>query len=369
VYVELVRLGAGLKYIDVGGGLGVDYDGSQSNVASSINYTLQEYASDIVYRVGNVCTSYGVAHPTIVTESGRATVAYHSVLVFNVVGSSGLDRFRVERPAQVDERGNERPQPLADLFDAYESVGEQRLLECYHDAVQARQQAQQLFSLGYMTLEGRGLAERLYWATLARIRDVARRMEAVPEDLAHLETMLSETYFCNVSVFQSLPDSWAIGQLFPIMPIHRLDEQPLRKAVLADITCDSDGKIDCFVDQGGSKSTLDLHELQPGESYYLAAFLVGAYQEPLGDLHNLFGDTHVVHVRVDPEAGWWIDEIVKGETARDVLRYVQFEADRLQPRLARDCERAVRDRRMSVEETQVLLRFYEAEMNGYTYLQ
>ena len=370
VYAELQLMGAGLKYIDVGGGLGVDYDGSGTNFESSMNYTMNEYASDVVYRIASVCDARGIDHPVIVSESGRATAAHHSVLVFNALGSSALDQFRVTGRAEEDYTGDkELPQPVLDLFVAHRSVSERRLVECYHDAVQAREQVLQMFNLGYLSLEFRGLAERLYWATCARIRDVCRKLEVVPEELEGLELILSDTYFCNFSVFQSLPDSWAIDQQFPIMPIHRLDEKPSRNAVLADITCDSDGKIDRFVSQRDIKRTLELHELRPNEEYYLAAFLVGAYQETLGDLHNLFGDTHVVHIRLHDEGGWWIEEIVKGDTAGKVLSYMQYDIDNLFPQFSRDCERAAREGRMTVAESHALRRFYEHELNGYTYLE
>jgi arginine decarboxylase len=370
VYAELKLMGAGLRYIDIGGGLGVDYDGSRSNYASSMNYTLAEYASDVVYRIANVCNARGIDHPVIVSESGRAIAAHHSLLVFNALGSSALDRFTVREQDEHDLRsGDDVPQPLHDLLDAYRSITERRLVECYHDALQAREQALQMFSVGYLSLEHRGLAERLFWATCARIRDYCRRLESVPEELEGLESILSDIYFCNVSVFQSLPDSWAIDQLFPIMPIHRLDERPSRNAVLADITCDSDGKIDRFVSLRETKRTLELHELRGAEPYYLAAFLVGAYQETLGDLHNLFGDTHVVHIKLHEQGGWWIEETVKGDTAAEVLRYMRYDVDRLLPQLARDCERAVREGRLSLAESQSLRRFYDGELNGYTYLE
>ncbi|MEI8297909.1 MAG: biosynthetic arginine decarboxylase [Pseudomonadota bacterium] len=370
VYAELRLLGAGVEYLDIGGGLGIDYDGSRTNYESSMNYTLNEYASDVVYRIAAVCNARNIPHPTIVTESGRAIAAHHSVLVFNVLGTSALDQFRVAN--QLEDHGHtaeQIPQPVRDLFDAYRSVTERRLVECWHDALQAREQALQMFNLGYLNLEFRGLAERLYWATCARIRDLCRKLESVPEELEDLETILSDIYFCNFSVFQSLPDSWAIGQLFPLMPIHRLGEKPSRNAVLADITCDSDGKIDRFVSRRDTKRTLEVHELREGEDYYLAAFLVGAYQETLGDLHNLFGDTHVVHIRLLDDGGWWIEETVKGDTALQVLGYMEYDTDELYPRLARDCERAVRENRLTVPESQRLKRFYEAELHGYAYLE
>jgi len=370
VYAELRLLGAGIEYLDIGGGLGVDYDGSRTNYESSMNYTLNEYAGDVVYRIASVCNARGLPHPQIVSESGRAIAAHHSVLVFNVLGASQLDQFRVaNRLEDVGHAAHEIPQPVRDLFDAYRSVSERRLVECWHDALQAREQALQMFNLGYLSLEFRGLAERLYWATCARIRDLCRKLESIPEELEGLETILSDIYFCNFSVFQSLPDSWAIGQVFPIMPIHRLNERPARNAVLADITCDSDGKIDNFTSMRETKRTLEVHDLREAEDYYLAAFLVGAYQETLGDLHNLFGDTHVVHIRLLEEGGWWIEETVKGDTALQVLGYMEYDTDELYPRLARDCERAVRENRLTVAESQRLKRFYEAELQGYAYLE
>ncbi len=370
VYAELKIMGAGLQYIDVGGGLGVDYDGSNTNFESSVNYTLNEYANDVVYRIASVCNTRDIPHPMIISESGRAIAAHHSVLIFNTLGSSALDKFRVAGKEEKDYNGNdELPQPVLDLFEAYRTVNERRLVECYHDALQAREQVLQMFNLGYLSLEFRALAERLYWATCAKVRDYCRKLDSVPEELEGLEPILSDTYFCNFSVFQSLPDSWAIGQLFPIMPIHRLDERPTRNAVLADITCDSDGKIDRFVSQRDVKRTLELHEIEPDKDYYLAAFLVGAYQETLGDLHNLFGDTHVVHIRLHDEGGWWIEEIVKGDTANRVLEYMEYDVAELHPKLSRDCERAVREGRLTVAEAQALKRFYEGELNGYAYLE
>lgn len=372
VYAELKLLGAGLEYIDVGGGLGVDYDGSGTNYASSMNYNIDEYANDVVYRVASVCNARGIPHPKIVSESGRAIAAHHSVLVFNTLGTSALDKFRVT--GREDEEFKARgvgplPQPVLDLLDAYKEVSERRLVECWHDALTAREQCLQMFNLGLLSLEFRGLAERLYWATCAKIRHYCRKLDECPEELESLESILSDIYFCNMSVFQSLPDSWAIDQLFPIMPIHRLGEAPTRRAVLADITCDSDGKIDHFVSHREIKRTLELHDIADGDEYYLAAFLVGAYQETLGDLHNLFGDTHVVHIRLEDDGSWSIEEVVKGDTANKVLEYMEYDVEELYPALSRDCERAIREGRMTVAESQALKRFYEGELNGYAYLE
>jgi arginine decarboxylase len=368
VYAELKLAGAGLEYIDVGGGLGIDYDGTNTNYASSMNYTLDEYANDVVYRVASVCNARGVDHPMIISESGRAIAAHHSVLIFNTLGSSRLDRFGLG-PDEAKPQGKGVPQPIRDLYDALRTINERRLVECYHDAQTARDEALQMFNLGLLTLEQRGLVERLYWAACGRIRDCCRKLDQVPEELEDLEDVLADIYFCNFSLFQSLPDSWAIDQLFPIMPIHRLQEKPSRNGVLADITCDSDGRINRFVSRRETKRTLELHELKPGEDYYLAAFLVGAYQETLGDLHNLFGDTHVVHIKLHEEGGWWIEEVVKGDTANKVLEYMEYDIAELAPALARDCERAVREGRMTVPESQALKRFYEQELDGYAYLE
>src|SRR5436305_4038937 len=363
VYVDLARAGAGLKYLDVGGGLGIDYDGSQTDFESSVNYTLQEYANDIIYHVQNVCDEVEVAHPTIITESGRAIAAYHSVLVFNILGVSGMGEADV--PA---EPPSEAEQPLVDLWETNRGLSAKNLLESFHDAQQALDQALNLFSLGYLSLEQRCIAENLYWAILRRIQRLASDLDYFPEELEGIDAMLSDTYFCNFSLFQSMPDSWAINQLFPIMPIHRLEEQPSRPAVLGDITCDSDGKVDAFIDRRDVKRTLQLHSYD-GSDYFLGAFLLGAYQEILGDLHNLFGDTNAVHVRLGPEGQTMLDSVIKGDTVREVLNYVQFSSDHLVQQLRRDVEAALREGKVTYEESGALLKFYEEGMHGYTYLE
>ena len=364
IYTELVKDGAGLQYIDVGGGLGVDYDGSQTNFESSVNYTLQEYANDVVYHIQSVCDDAGVKHPTIVSESGRAIVAYHSVLVFNVLGVSGFGDDEVSATGN----GEDLEQPLIDLKETHQNLTARNALESYHDAQQALDMALNLFNGGYLPLAQRCQAETLYWAICAKLRKLVQQMEDVPEDLQGLDDTLADTYFCNFSLFQSIPDSWAIKQLFPVMPIHRLNEVPTRQAVLGDITCDSDGKLDQFIDRRDVKRTLALHPFT-GEPYYIGVFLVGAYQEILGDLHNLFGDTHAVHVSLDASGNVVLDSVIKGDTVREVLDYVEFDAETLVGKLRDSVEAAVRDGRMDFEESGRLLRFYEDGLHGYTYLE
>ena len=363
VYVDLVKQGAGLEFIDVGGGLGVDYDGSQTNFESSVNYTIQEYANDVVYHLQSVCDDAGVAHPKIISESGRAIVAYHSVLVFNVLGVAAQGENNA--PLQLSD---DVEQPLIDLLDTYKNITLRNLLESYHDAQQALDMAINLFGGGYLPLVQRSIAENFYWAICHKIQKLVRQLDFVPEELQGLDALLSDTYFCNFSLFQSVPDCWAIKQLFPVMPIHRLGEEPQCHAVLGDITCDSDGKIDQFIDRRDVKRTLPLHPLR-GEPYFLGVFLVGAYQEILGDLHNLFGDTNAVHVRTDGDGEVVLEAVIQGDTVREVLDYVEFDANILVGQLRTDVETAVREGRLDYEQAGRLLRFYEDGLRGYTYLE
>ena len=364
VYTELAKSGAGLEYLDVGGGLGVDYDGSQTNFESSVNYTLQEYANDVVYHIQTVCNDEGVKHPTIVSESGRAIVAYHSVLIFNVLGVSAFGEEKIPESIKPEEA----EQPIIDLLETFQNLGPRNALESYHDAQQALDMALNLFSGGYLPLEQRCQAENLYWAILVKLKKIAAAMDDVPEDLQGLDDAMADTYFCNFSLFQSCPDSWAIKQLFPVMPIHRLNSPPTHHAVLGDITCDSDGKIDQFIDRRDVKRTLPLHTVD-GNPYYLGVFLVGAYQEILGDLHNLFGDTHAVHVSLDERGSVVLDHVIKGDTVKEVLDYVEFDSEVLVRKLRHDVELAVREGKISYEESGRLLEFYEDGLTGYTYLE
>jgi arginine decarboxylase len=362
-YVELRRAGAPLSWLNVGGGLGVDYDGSQTNFASSINYTLEEYANDVVYAMKEACDAAGEPHPHLVSQSGRATVAHHAVLVVEVIGTSELD-VRAPEALPIDSA------PAVDeLYSTWKDVSRKNLLESYHDAVDHRDSCRELFALGHLPLEQRVLADRLFYAICAKVLKIARDAGEVHEDISHLERDLSDTYFCNFSVFQSLPDSWAIDQLFPIAPIHRLAEEPTRRAVLADVTCDAEGRIDHFIDRRDVKDTLPLHALEKGKSYLLGIFLVGAYQEILGDLHNLFGDTNDVQVSLGKEGGFTIERVDPGDTVTEVLRYVSWKREDLVARYRRAAEAALRAGRISLEDSARLLRAYEEGLSGYTYLE
>jgi arginine decarboxylase len=362
-YVEVARQGAPLKYLDVGGGLGVDYDGSQTNFTSSMNYTTEEYANDVVFGVMEACDRAGVPHPTLVSESGRAIVAHHAVLVVDVLGTSEFDPNYI--PEKVDDKAHS---VVRNMMATYKDVTNKNLLEAWHDAQDAKEESLTLFSLGHLSLDQRVLVENIYWATCQKILRIAREAGEIPEELETLEKQLSDTYFCNFSVFQSLPDSWAIDQLFPVMPIHRLAEKPTRRAVLADITCDSDGKIEHFIDKREVKDALELHPLVE-DDYYLGIFLVGAYQEILGDLHNLFGDTHAVQVSLGPNGGYLIDNVVSGDTVTEVLNYVSYNKDDLVAKLRKFTEGALRQGRITLDESRQLLRMYEDGLSGYTYLE
>ena len=365
--------------IDIGGGLGVDYDGSGSAGESSTNYGIHEYASSVVHRIKSVCDEAGVDHPMILSESGRAIAAFSSVLVVNILGVTSFDApARIKDARQLAEDSTDTPQPIWDLIEAYESLDNPGvdIVEVYHDAEQARSEAMALFGMGYVTLPQRATVERLYWATGHRVLALAREHGmANREEIARLPELLSDIYYANFSVFQSLPDHWAIGQVFPIVPIHRLNEKPTRLAVIADMTCDSDGEVAHFSDPAtkGSKPRLELHELRGDagqhEPYYLGIFLTGAYQEVLGDLHNLFGDTHAVHIGLDDTGRWRIEELIEGDTVREVLGYVQYDADKLRRAMRMQIERAVHAGRLDVSEGHALQRFYERGLDGYTYLE
>ncbi len=362
VFVELAKSGASLKFMDVGGGLGVDYDGSSTNWSSSTNYTTQEYANDVVAAILEGCDKSGIPHPDIVSESGRALVAHHSVLVFNVLDVNEVVAGQV--PPQV---GADEPQVIQSLAEAWRGVSRKNFQESYHDALQLKEEATNLFNLGLLDLRARARVEQLFWGCCEAILKIIRDLDYVPDDLENLEKGLSDTYYGNFSVFQSAPDHWAVKQLFPTMPLHRLNERPTRRGIIADLTCDSDGKVDQFIDLRSVKECLELHTFD-GSPYYLGMFLVGAYQEILGDLHNLFGDTNAVHVSLDHN-GYRIEHVVEGDSVGEVLGYVQYDRRNLSARMRQANEEALRKGLLTFEESALLMRRFEEGMSGYTYLE
>jgi arginine decarboxylase len=363
IYVELVKMGAQMRYLDVGGGVAVDYDGSKTDFHASKNYNIQEYANDVVAAIQDACNRHSIDVPTIVTEAGRAVAAHQSVLVFEVVGANEVRFGEPDPPPQ-----NAHP-VLRGLYDTWKNTMPKNVQEAFHDAVQAKEEAQSLFKFGYLSLRERAQAERLYWSCCERILHYVRRMKYVPEELQNLERVLAAIYYCNFSVFQSAPDSWAIDQLFPIMPIHRLSEQPTVRATLADLTCDSDGAIDHFIDREDVKHVLEVHPFRSGEPYYMGLFLNGAYQEILGDLHNLFGDTNAVHVRLaEGEEGYHVARVVKGDSVAEVLHYVQYSPEVMVERVRQQAERAFKNNQITLPQMRLLMRHYEESLGKYTYL-
>ena len=362
-YVDLVGEGAAMGILNVGGGLAVDYDGSKTNFASSSNYAIDEYAADIVETVMKVCDEAGVAHPTIISESGRATVAHHSVLLFNI-----LDTSRFESHGLPESLPEDAPEPLKQLMEANASLTSKNVQECYHDAVYHRDEARSLHELGQISLRQRALAERIFWHIATRIAEEIRGRKYVPDELSGLEMAIADVYYGNFSVFQSLPDVWAIEQLFPVMPIHRLGEAPTRQATISDITCDCDGKIDRFIDLHDVKQTLPVHELNNGE-YYMGVFLVGAYQETLGDLHNLLGDTNVVSLRLGEHGEIDYTHEIDGDSVADVLSYVEYNPQDMLDRMRKTAEQAVRSGRITAEERRQIMDAYETGLRGYTYFE
>ncbi len=364
LYTELYKLGCeNLIYFDVGGGLGVDYDGSQTNWASSINYSMQEYANDVVYIVQEACKEQEVPHPNLVTEAGRAIAAHHAVLVVDVLGVSRINE------GTIPERLPEDAEPLIrHLWETLDGVTTKNAREAYHDALEYKDQVSNLFNLGHLSLTDRVTCESMFWEICRKVHGIAKGMPRMRNEYEILDKLLSDTYFCNFSVFQSLPDSWAVDQLFPIMPIHRLKEEPTESAVLADITCDSDGKIDSFIDPRDLKNALSLHPVN-GDNYVLGCFLVGAYQEILGDLHNLFGNTNAVHISLGQDGEYHIDEVITGETVGDVLAYVEYSPPELIRNMRNKIEASLRDGDITLDESRQLMEVYRRGLGGYTYLE
>lgn len=365
VYVQLKKECPNLDYLDVGGGLAVDYDGSKTQFSSSMNYTVDEYARDVIWIIDEICTKSQVAHPHIITESGRATVAYHSMLIFDVLGIANT----FETPCDPDHILKETEQAtVKNLAYLLKEATAKNCQETLHDAIDLRRDLVQQFNLGLLTLEERALGDRCFWAVLKAVCRHSESLHYIPEDLERLPTMLTDTYFCNLSIFQSLPDCWAIQQIFPITPLHRLNEEPKIPVVLADITCDSDGSIDRFPDLRDVKRYLPAHRLNQGEPYYFVAFLVGAYQETLGDLHNLFGDTNVVHVEVSEKGKVDLSSVILGDSIGEVLDYVQYEKKSLCENWRNALEQAVVEERITPGECGEMLRKYSRAFEGYTYL-
>lgn len=361
VYTDLCKLGAPLCYLDVGGGLAVDYDGSKTNFPSSMNYTLQEYANDIVWAAGEACAEAGLVPPTLLSESGRALVAHHCVLLFDVLGVN-----RGDPPTNLEPPTPQEPKVVHELYEIVSCVTRKNYLEHYHDLSALRDEAAALFNHGLLTLAERARCELLANAASLNILRIVDTLDYIPEEVEKLPRLLTDTYYCNFSLFQSIPDHWAVGQLFPIMPVHRLDERPDRRGVLVDLTCDSDGKVAKFIDLRDVKHYLPLHAVGE-EGYVVGAFLVGAYQETLGDLHNLFGDTNAVHVELR-ENGYRVTLVVEGDSVADVLGYVQYQRKDMIARMRSATERAVESERLTLEEARMLLDKYEKGLADYTYL-
>ena len=363
-YINLHKMGYDVEFVDCGGGLGVDYDGTRSsNSESSVNYSIQEYVNDCIYTFVDAADKNGIRHPNIITESGRSLTAHHSVLVIDVLETASLP----EMPEEFEAKPNDH-QLVKDLYEIWDNLNPRTMLEDWHDAEQIRDEALELFSHGIVDLKTRAEIERMYWSVAHEINALAKSMKHVPEELKNLDKLLADKYFCNFSLFQSLPDSWAIDQLFPIMPIQRLNERPTRHATLQDITCDSDGKISNFVADGHIKHVLPIHALRKNENYHLGVFLIGAYQEILGDMHNLFGDTNAVHISVK-DGKFHIDQIIDGETVEEVLDYVQYNPKKLVRQLETWVTKSVKEGKISLEEGKEFLGTYRSGLYGYTYLE
>jgi len=364
-YSKIAKLGHELEYLDVGGGLGVDYDGSRSTFDSSTNYSLQEYTNDVVWNIMDVCDSEGVAHPAIVSEGGRAIVAHHSVLVMEAFSS-------IEKTVGKTKIGaTEKDHKLVrDILEVKQRLKRGNRLESLHDIQQIKEEAQQTFDLGLLDLESKAKIDTVYWQLATQIVGMHRGLRFIPDEVKELETSLSDQYICNFSVFQSLLDHWALGQLFPIMPIHRLTEAPERNGTIVDITCDSDGKVSKFIDLLDVRDTLPLHRINPGEIYYLGVFMVGAYQDIMGDLHNLFGRVTEVHVFLDPdeESGWYIEEVIEGSTIGEVLAMTQWDKVELMRLLKTQVDTAIKTDRLKPNDAMKLLSDYERLLQEYTYL-
>lgn len=364
-YVQLSAMGFNIDFVDIGGGLGVDYDGSRNSASSySMNYSIQEYVNDAVYTFVDACDKHAIKHPNIINESGRSLTAHHSVLVVEVLEKAGLPQWDDE----IDKVSEDDNELVKDMFEIWDKINKARLLEDWHDALQIREEALDRFSLGMLDLRTRAMIEKLFWSIAREVNAIAGELRHAPDELRGVGKMLPEKYFCNFSLFQSLPDSWAIDQVFPVMPIDRLNEYPSRMATIQDITCDSDGKISNFTSPTGITHALPVHRLREGERYYMGVFLVGAYQEILGDMHNLFGDTNAVHINVFKDH-YEIDQVIDGETVAEVLEYVQFNSKQLVRNVESWVTESIRTGKITSDEGNEFVRNYRSGLYGYTYLE
>ncbi len=365
IYVEMKKLGVNLEYIDIGGGLGVDYDGSKSSYFSSVNYSVDEYANDVIYQIKNICDEAGVECPNIISESGRAIVAHYSVLVTNILNTNTQNKMPDFEPILTE---TEKLSPtVRKLVDIHNSIDRHSLREDYHDTIQLIQEAVSLFNLGYLNLHDRAMAEWLYGRIIRKINVLVEKMRPIPEELQNFKLSMKQTYFANFSLFQSIPDSWAIDQLFPIVPIQRLDEKPDIISSIADITCDSDGEITSFVGESGRTKFLPIHKVRKDEDYYIGFMLIGAYQEILGDLHNLFGDTNAVHVTFNKRTNYRIDSVISGDSITQTLKYVQYDAGEIMKKVRDNLENGVASRKISIEESSHFIELLEKTLQTYTY--
>ena len=365
IYAEVCAMGAKLSFLDVGGGLAVDYDGSKTNSENSLNYSDQEYANDVVSTIQNICDEKDLPHPGIVTESGRSLVAHHCVMIFDVLGEN-----KIVKSGPIPTPEKEDHDIVRDMHDTLTKTNAKNKVESYHDALQIKEESFNLFRLGYLNLKTRAKVEKIFWQAISKIRRLAHETEMeLPEELESIDSMLQNSYFCNFSVFQSAPDHWAVKQLFPVLPIHRLNTEPTNRVSLMDLTCDSDGQMDHFIDIKDVKRTLEVHNLEPKKDYYLGIFLLGAYQEILGDMHNLFGDTDSVHVSIKGDDDYTIEHYRQGDSVTRVLEYVDYKKPILMERMRLAVEQALRGKTISIQEGRKLLKHYEEGLEGYTYLE
>ncbi|MFC1743974.1 biosynthetic arginine decarboxylase [Candidatus Riflebacteria bacterium] len=364
IFVELYKEGAPLEFIDVGGGLGVEYSGETKNSMATINYSAQEYANDVVYRILQLCDSEKIPHPTIYSESGRFLSAHYSLLVTNISNTS-----KITSEERIPDLNKAAPQPMHELKEILDLINEKNYQECYHDSLQYKTESLNLFNLGYMSLRERAVMEKIFWSIMNKIKNTIQELRTHPSELKSIEEYLADTYFANFSIFQSLPDSWALHQIFPVIPIHRLHTEPTRNVVVVDLTCDSDGKISKYIGSEEKNKFIKMHQVNGDEPYYFGVFLIGAYQETLGEMHNLFGDTNAVQVEIDGKSKYKISHVIKGDTVKEVLEFVSYNNTELIEKMRRQVESAVQEKKLNLEDSAKMMDIYEFGLAGYTYLE